>query len=307
MCGIGGIYLPEGVSFTPALRESLKDTWGALTDRGTHASGFSWSWLDSDKTHAWKAPMSALEALDCDVFKRAGLLVRSMLLHTRYTTQGSTKNNGNNHPVLRDSITLTHNGVIWNDYEVFSHFGVERLHEVDTESLIVALRYGGVEWLCENVGGSFSLAWVDDTVSTQTVNLLTNGRNPLVIGRTVEGAIVWASGLHHLETFTLESHFHALPFKHYTLNPSGVISSEWGSDRREDPQILTPYSRHASYGSAEPRNARSAPTPTPKPSRPRKDRSKARKGQSLIEGGWVFDEVRGGWRKATVEDWFFKE
>ena len=303
MCGIGGIYLPDGVVMTPSLVSALEATWTALEDRGRHASGFSWSPIEGDTTHAWKAALPASEAVECKVFNRAGLSVRSMLLHTRYTTQGSTRNNGNNHPVVREGITLTHNGVLRNDFEVFSHFGLERLHEVDTEALNAALRHGGVEWLCDTLEGSFSIAWVDDTVSSQQVNLLTNGRNPLVIGRTSEGCIVWASGLHHLESFDGGDSFHALPFKHYTLNPSGIISSEWRSDRRSQPEVMTRHSRHAAWGSVQPRRVRPLPTPTPKPSRRREGPSQARKDAPLIKQGFVFDESLNGWRRATLEDW----
>lgn len=310
MCGIGGIYLPDGVAMTPALKDALAQTWVALEDRGRHASGFSWTWLDGDRTNAWKAALPASEAVECRVFDRAGLMVRSMLLHTRFTTQGSTKNNGNNHPIVREGITLTHNGVLRNDDMVFSHFGIQRLHEVDTEALNAALRHGGVEWMMENLIGSMSMAWVDDTVSTQEVNLITNGRNPLVIGRTSEGVIVWASGLHHLDPFDVVESFHALPYKHYTLNPSGIISSEWRSDRREQPEVITPHSRHAAWGSVAPRNAPACPTPTPKPSKGRKGRSTARRGQSRtngqprIERGWIYDEERRGWRKANALDFY---
>lgn len=302
MCGIGGIYLPDGVVLTEALKVSIESTFSALEDRGTHACGFAWSWLDSDAVNAWKGAMSASTALKYGKMDRTGLMCRTILLHTRYTTQGSTAYNGNNHPVLRDGITLTHNGVLWNDDEVFRHFGLSRLHQVDTEAINASLRHGGVEWLVENVSGSYSLAWMDETRSTQEVNLLTNGRNPLVIARTVEGAIVWASNLYHLDSFNLESSFNASPFKHYTLNPDGIISSAWVSDRRESPKVFNRNThRHASvYGSSKPKTC---PTPTPKPAKGRKTPSKQSKGQTRIERGFIFDASLNGWRKANSDDW----
>jgi len=149
------------------------------------------------------------------------------MFHARFTTQGSTKNNFNNHPIVRDGIILTHNGVITNDDLPFQEFGKSRIGEVDTESLNVALRYGGIEWLCENLLGAYSIAWVDTTKSNQDIHLLTNGNNPLVIGRTVNGNVVWASCPRHFDHLDLESMFRAKPFKQYTIKSDGFIESKW--------------------------------------------------------------------------------
>jgi len=191
MCGIGGFYSTTGGS---APVESIEALWKALEGRGTHAAGFALNWRDSDE------PIVRKKA--CRASKMTGELRRLcgsgdnthyVMLHTRYTTQGSTDNNANNHPVVRDGIVLTHNGVLHNDDEVFAILDLERTAQVDTEAINASLRHLGTQWTVENVEGSMSIAWVDTQESTKTVHLMTNGNNPLVIARLTSGDIVWAS------------------------------------------------------------------------------------------------------------------
>ena len=170
------------------------------------------------------------------------------LLHTRFTTQGSIQNNGNNHPVVRDGIILTHNGVI-QDRPVYRHFDVTPIHQVDTEAIIVGLRHSNPTWVAENIQGSMSIAWVDCTKSTSIVNLMTNGRNPLVIARLRNGDIVYASCEYHLEEFDISHSFNAVPFKVYKIDSeTGIIRSEFISDMRTMPSVHRPFTHAASYG-----------------------------------------------------------
>lgn len=303
MCGIAGIHTFG--KRTPI--QSLGNQFRAIESRGGHACGFAWKRANEARPSRWAAPVKATS-------KRAQKSLKDfvgshsnqwVMMHTRFATQGSVKVNENNHPVVRDEIVLTHNGCIYDDWDVFDHFGVDRYYQVDTEALIVALRYGGVEWMAENVQGSFSIAWVDCTKSTEEVNLFTNGLNPLVIGRTKSGHVVWASALKNLKGYDLESHFNASPFKHYRICADGMIRSEWVSDERCEPTVAGVW-KGASSGALAPQ--------TPKTSK------KASKGPSTpshgdISAGWVFDSTigkTGGWRKASedemqaalLSDWF---
>ena len=59
------------------------------------------------------------------------ILPSSMILHTRMKTQGSEKNNANNHPLFsKNGIAIVHNGIIYNDKEIFGK--KERDAEVDS-------------------------------------------------------------------------------------------------------------------------------------------------------------------------------
>ena len=305
MCGIGGVYNPSGREFPTVKAGSM---WTDLSDRGTHASGVAWMWDNSDKPCVWKAGKSSTEAVREGVMNRVGKRVLYAFMHTRYTTQGSVKNNNNNHPVCRDDIILTHNGVIQDD-PVFSHFNVNRKYQVDTEAVSVGLRHGGIGWVADNIEGSMSLAWVDCTKSTTTVNLFTNGRNPLVIARTDCGRVVWASNLYHIEeNWNITSHFNATPFKHYRIEDDGSISSRFVSEQRAAPTVIGRYSYTPSWGSYS-RSGEEHATPTyPKVKKTKGKRStrknKVKKSVRVdIQAGWVYDEELKAWRKAKPADY----
>tara|TARA_R100000900_G_scaffold1326_1_gene2820 strand:- start:249 stop:1106 length:858 start_codon:yes stop_codon:yes gene_type:complete len=250
MCGIGGIFMPAGELFpvTP-----VQELWTLLEDRGTHAAGICYRWTDSDNDIVKKAAKPASE-LSTIVENCVGMNTTYAFFHTRYTTQGSTEYNGNNHPVVSQDIILTHNGVI-QDKPVFRALKVNPIHQVDTEALNAALRHRSTSWLADNVGGSVSIAWVDITQNQECVNLFTNGGNPLVISRLTNGAIVWASTLQHIEVagFDIDYSFNAEPFKHYKLyrNEQGyvVVASERVSDQYREPRVATMYRHTASYAS----------------------------------------------------------
>ena len=290
MCGIGGVVAVKG-KFP---KKNATKLWDNISSRGKHACGVSWFWNDSDYVQTWKGPISSTKAISRGIMKRVGELVHYALFHTRFATNGSTKNNGNNHPIIRDNIILTHNGVIRNHNEVFTEFNVNRNNEVDSEALNVALRHCGIEYIADNIQGSVSIAWVDTQESLHKINLFTNGLNPLVIGRTTQNQIVWASLLSHLDCFELKSHFYAVPYKKYTIDVlEGTIDSEYVSDKRANPQIL-----EYAYTGENLNPSRSRPkTQKPKP------KSVSMPKQRLIEGGYVYDDFDRVWRKATLEDW----
>lgn len=246
MCGIGGFYNPTG-SKTPV--GNIASLWCGLEDRGTHAHGMAFNWINSDKPVVYKKVGAATKSKSMVKKYLSGKNLRYVLLHTRFTTQGSTQNMFNNHPIVRDGITLTHNGVLRNDRHVFNQLNVKPIGEVDTEAINAALRHKGVKWTSEKIQGSMSIAWIDEKDSTQNVHLLTNGGNPLVIARTFCGNIVWASCLYHIEEagFQILTHFNAIPFKQYTLMPDGGIRSKFVSKNRRLANVSTWHSSHSTY------------------------------------------------------------
>ena len=236
MCGIGGFYNATGGQTPVAALSSL---WRALEVRGTHASGFSVGWMDADLPLTVKRPgrtsklASRLEQLS------SGNHTQYVLLHTRHATQGDVHQNGNNHPIVEHGFTTTHNGWINNYYEIVDELaadGIKPVNQVDSECLNMILKADSIQELADWVDGPVSLAWVDHN-KPDTVHLFTNGQNPLVIARTVEGDIVWSSTISILEKsdFVLKDYFHAVPFKQYTLTPDGKITSQFISDQRDDP------------------------------------------------------------------------
>ena len=221
MCGIGGFYAAPGSTVDSYLVWTLGT---ALEDRGRHASGAAIYWQNADQPIIEKAavPFSRLAQKVSD---RMGTHTQYALLHTRYTTQGSTANNGNNHPVARDGLLMTHNGVISNDDDVFRALGVRPQFQVDTECLVAGLAVAGPEWTFNNIRGSASVAWVDRT-RPDVVCLFTNGRNPLVIGRLEDDSVVWASCMRHLDDLPVKTSWHATPGRIYELHADGSIKHD---------------------------------------------------------------------------------
>jgi len=286
MCGIGGVVFTKS---TQAQMEMADALFTALEDRGRHASGVSFVWEDADN---WVTRKGAVPASELDYLATVGHLhTKAMMFHTRYTTQGSTANNRNNHPIIGHNHILTHNGVLWNDDTIFSSLGVKRNAQVDSEALNALLDAGGVEYVAEMAQGSVSLAWVDSTVTPDRINLFTNGRNPLVIARCHDDTIVYASGIHHIRSagFHVKDHFNAIPFKQYTLHFDGRIESEYISDERKAPTVI--------YGGRNEHPAGSTPTKS------KAGRSRGVSGPSsstsepIVWGGWVYDPDTDAWHK----------
>ena len=235
MCGIGGFYNCTGGS-VPV--KALKSLWKGLEARGTHAAGFAVQWTDADSPIVVKQPGPAHQ-LNGRLKKWIGRggNTQFVMLHTRFTTQGSSDDNRNNHPVVSEGMIVTHNGVLYNDSDIIAQLGVTPVAEVDTEAINIGLRHRSPGWVLDEIDGSMSVAWVDSTNAPNEVNLMTNGENPLVIARTKSGDVVWASTKTILDQsqFKVKSFFHATPFKVYTISPDGLIRSEVVSDQRASP------------------------------------------------------------------------
>lgn len=237
VCGIGGFYnCSGGLAPLPA----IKSLWRGLEARGVHAAGFAVGWMDADQPVSVKQSGPAHRMFDKLSRYIDGSHTQYVLLHTRYATQGSTSKNGNNHPVCEHGFTTIHNGWVnnyeelMNDFEV--QYGISRVNEVDSELLNVILKTESIETIAEEVDGPVSLAWIDNKNAPMQVNLFTNGLNPLVIARTKSNDIVWASTISILEAsdFDIDNWFHASPFKVYSLNPDGTITSKFISGNRRE-------------------------------------------------------------------------
>ena len=218
MCGIGGLYNTE---YTEA---DFNDLFWMIADRGLHAAGVAWLPRGESKVQVQKAPKSSRYLVQRGIAKYVGTKNLYVMQHARYTTQGSTENNNNNHPILYDNIVLTHNGVLDNDGEALRMLGRARRHEVDTEAIAAALSVESVDWVYEHIEGSMALAWVDRN-EPEVVNLIRNERNPLHIARLDDGGVAWASRPYMLGMLGIAHSFEAQPYRLYRLHPDGTIET----------------------------------------------------------------------------------
>lgn len=201
MCGIAGYIAAPDEQFNGNVLA------GALLlnieERGKDATGAAW--FDNDGVlMTQKAAMPARWFVQgIEIPDEA----RCAILHTRAATQGSEKDNNNNHPVITGGVVGVHNGVLWNDDSLFKRMGIERIAEVDTEAAFAAIAYGtqthedgkhrlaeDLKGVLESIEGSAALAWM--TVGKPNeLHLSRVSQSPLVVARTKGGSMVFASTL----------------------------------------------------------------------------------------------------------------
>lgn len=120
---------------------------------------------------------TALESVPCQSL--------SGIVHTRAGTQGSEKDNNNNHPIVvprpngDGHIVGVHNGIIVNDAQVFRNYPeAERIAEVDSEAIFQLLAiHGEPGKLHTDLDGDAAIAWLD-TDDHLRVNIAMLGGRP---------------------------------------------------------------------------------------------------------------------------------
>jgi len=141
MCGLAGIIFGKKRR-TVKERQHLLDIFTRLLvlseARGHHATGVAW--VKTDNTFdLFKEPMPASEFVHESRYTDllAGVDNKTTILmgHTRWRTQGTEFNNGNNHPIMVSNAIITHNGHISNAESLFRRFRFQRQAEVDSEIL----------------------------------------------------------------------------------------------------------------------------------------------------------------------------
>jgi glucosamine 6-phosphate synthetase-like amidotransferase/phosphosugar isomerase protein len=158
MCGIMGYY-----SFGNTLpdKDKITNMFSLLESRGRDACGIAF--IKDNNLIVHKDAMKSSEFVKTNEWKEL-VLPSSMILHTRMKTQGSEKNNANNHPLFsKNGIAIVHNGIIYNDKEIFGK--KERDAEVDSESILhlLSMKVKGdkIKRLFDKVEGSFAVAMLD--------------------------------------------------------------------------------------------------------------------------------------------------
>lgn len=159
-------------------------------ERGTDATGIAY--LSGNKMNIYKKPLPAHKMR----FRLNGN-PNVVMGHTRLTTQGSEKNNINNHPFYSEKLgfALAHNGVLYNDKALRK---TEKLPstKIETDSYIAvqlidsknALNPDTIKYMAEKVEGSFCF-----TILSQENELyIVKGDNPMCIAK-FNGFYIYAS------------------------------------------------------------------------------------------------------------------
>lgn len=192
MCGIAGVYFLENDWMGEDEIEELVDSLlVCIEPRGDDATGIVTMNKDG-KIEIEKADVGATNFINWR--KDVPLFPKAILLHTRFATQGSPKILKNNHPVQYSNVFVTHNGVIRNDFPLFSQEKIKRRAEVDTEIIPALINKYGFEKIgetLEKLEGSMAIAAIDRRKPGELI-LAKGPQSPFYYIQN-SGMIVWAS------------------------------------------------------------------------------------------------------------------
>ncbi len=165
MCGLFG-FVYYGKKELKGVERLLESLACEAAVRGTDATGYAF--VHKGRIQIDKAPKPAYEM---KYLLPKG--VRTVMGHTRATTQGSAKNNYNNHPFRgkqgKREFAFAHNGVIDNEFEIREDFGIVPNH-IQTDSYVACqlmekmkdFSIDSLKTVGETVEGMFTFTYVDD-------------------------------------------------------------------------------------------------------------------------------------------------
>lgn len=187
ICGISAFSLaPDSKVNARALAHALLTS---IESRGSHASGFAYS-TEEGKTGFYKEDRPGSQLVLGTLPRRAN----TVILHTRFATQGSPKDNRNNHPVISPDgqIALVHNGVISNDDRLRSRLGLTKAHgEVDSLVIPALLQESGPDGLGD-LAGYAAIAWIDSN-NPDMLEIARLKTSPVAYTWLFDGSFVMAS------------------------------------------------------------------------------------------------------------------
>lgn len=201
MCGIGGIrrYGPE-----PITEDQIRVLLCCLERRGNHATGIAIMngaeiSVFKDDEPAWNFVTSK----GFEKFLKENLreTTETVLLHTRWATQGSPSKNENNHPVYAGESAIVHNGGISNEVWLYKDLKLDRKAEVDSDIIRAIVDAKGITQeairTLNRMAGSAAIAAVHPKFPGKL--LLARSGSPLVLAST-PNQLMWASEKQALHT-----------------------------------------------------------------------------------------------------------
>ena len=219
MCAVFGYLDYKGKVNNAILKKLIRNLSIAAEVRGTDATGISY--VNHGKVVTFK---KAKPAHKVKLYFPKN--TRTVIGHTRMTTQGSEKYNYNNHPFEghcgTETFALAHNGVLYNDAEWKAKYHLPKT-PIETDSYVAVqlleqekqLHTESIKKMAELVNGSF----VFTILRNDNTLFLVKGNNPLTIYHFPKiGIYVYASTKSILDN--------ALQKIHMMKNPCEIDVSE---------------------------------------------------------------------------------
>lgn len=181
MCAVFGFLDYKGKISNAVLKRLIHYLSVAAEVRGTDATGIAYVRNGSIVTYKKPKPSHKVKLF----FPRD---TRSVIGHTRFTTQGSEKRNCNNHPFEghcgTEAFALAHNGVLYNDKELRREQHLPPT-TIETDSYIaVQLLEQGQQLDKENIRRTVELvegSFVFTILRNDNTLFLVKGNNPLAL------------------------------------------------------------------------------------------------------------------------------
>lgn len=219
MCAVFGYLDYKGKVSNAILKNLIQNLSIAAEVRGTDATGISY--VNHGKVVTFK---KAKPAHKVKLYFPKN--TRTVIGHTRMTTQGSEKYNYNNHPFEghcdTETFAFAHNGVLYNDAELKAKYHLPKT-PIETDSYVAVqlleqekqLHTESIKKMAESVEGSF----VFTILRNDNTLFLVKGNNPLTLYHfPALGLYVYASTKSILDN--------ALQKIHMMKNPCEIDVSE---------------------------------------------------------------------------------
>ena len=187
MCGIIGFYCFGNMRPN---KDHITEMFSLLETRGRDASGFAF--IQDGQLIVSKAPIKSSLFVKTEDWQKLEL-PKFMILHTRAATQGSNKIDANNHPLFsKQGVAIVHNGIIYNDKDIFSK-NHKRDGEVDSEAILHVLssKYKGdkIKRVFDKLDGSFAFAAINKEEPDKLI--LVKKDNPIDLYYDIENDILY--------------------------------------------------------------------------------------------------------------------
>jgi glucosamine 6-phosphate synthetase-like amidotransferase/phosphosugar isomerase protein len=237
MCAIFGLGLMKGHTLKEEtiLQNIVRTLFIQSKARGSHASGLAVT--NAYEIGVIKTNVAATEFINLPEYKDmertyinsvgdpAHWPTISVLGHCRHQTKGTSLDNTNNHPIVRDKVVGIHNGMIGNDDDIFRVYRAtfDRNGLVDSEAIFALMEHfsalsGGtvnaIQRLAKSLSGSFACAAVHR--DQPHLIWLFRRSNPCVVALFKKvGLVMWASA---------EAYINEATHTYYsTLGPGEII------------------------------------------------------------------------------------